>query len=58
MSTPRSRGPVVVVTNLKGGTGKTTLATTIAEELHAWRRTISRPHHGQLHFSIDLGLLV
>ena len=28
-------GPVVVVTNFKGGTGKTTLATTIAEDLQA-----------------------
>ena len=24
----------------------------------SWRPTISRPHHGQLHFPIDLGLLV
>jgi len=35
MTTPPSRGPVVVVTNLKGGVGKTILATTIAEELKA-----------------------
>jgi len=35
MTQPPSRGPVVVVTSLKGGTGKTTLATTIAEELKA-----------------------
>lgn len=32
---PATLGPVVVLVNLKGGTGKTTLATHIAEELKA-----------------------
>ena len=35
MTKTSPHGPVVVVTNLKGGTGKTTLAVTIAEELQA-----------------------
>jgi chromosome partitioning protein len=35
MSKPPAPGPVVVLVNLKGGTGKTTLATTIAEDLKA-----------------------
>jgi cellulose biosynthesis protein BcsQ len=35
MTKTTPHGPVVVLVNLKGGTGKTTLATTIAEHLNA-----------------------